>query len=289
MSKKEIDEFSGVETSGHEWDGIKELDYPLPRWWLWTFYATIVFAIGYVIYYPAIPLINSATQGISGITARSLVEQDLKAAQEAKAGILAKIEASSLEEIRTNNELFRFAVAGGKSLYKVNCSQCHGSGAQGAPGYPNLNDDDWLWGGDLEAIYASIKNGIRNDEDEDARVSEMPRFGDDDLLDNKTIQAISNRVLEMAGLEFNAELAKTGVEPYAENCAACHGDSGKGDMEQGAPNLTDAIWFYGNKNTEIAAQISSPRHGVMPAWGERLGEASVKKLAVYVHSLGGGS
>ena len=288
MSGKEVDEFTGVETTGHDWDGIKELNNPLPRWWSWTFYASILFALGYVIYYPAIPLINSATQGISGITNRQIVEQELQAAQNAKADLLAKIEASSLEEIRTTDNLFRFSVAGGQSMFKVYCTQCHGSGAQGAPGYPNLNDDDWLWGGDLDAIYASIKHGIRNSEDDDARFSEMPAFGADELIEPDTIKNIANQVLAMAGLDNNSQLATAGVEPYAENCADCHGENGKGDAELGAPDLTDAIWFYGNRPDDIIAQISKPRHGVMPAWGERLGEASVKQLAVYIHSLGGG-
>ena len=289
MAGKDVDEFTGVETTGHDWDGIKELNNPLPRWWLWTFYASIIFSIGYVIYYPAIPLINSATPGISGITNRQILGDELKAASEAKAGMVTKIESASLEEIRTTDDMFRFSVAGGQSMFKVYCTQCHGSGAQGAPGYPNLNDDDWLWGGDLEAIYTSIKHGIRNDEDDDARISLMPAFGDDELLESDTIKAISNQVLAMAGLDHNQELAQSGIEAYAENCADCHGAEGKGDIEQGAPNLTDAIWFYGNSPDEIKRQISTPRHGVMPAWGERLGEASVKQLAVYIHSLGGGS
>jgi cytochrome c oxidase cbb3-type subunit 3 len=288
MSDKEVDKFTGVETTGHEWDGIKELNNPLPRWWLWTFYACIIFAIGYVIYYPAIPLISSVTQGISGITNRQIVEQDLKAANLAKLPMITKIVSTDLEEIRTTDELFRFSVAGGKSLFKVYCTQCHGSGAQGAPGYPNLNDDDWLWGGDLEAIYTTIKHGVRNDDDEDARISDMPAFGEDGILEPTVIKSIAHRVLVVAGLDHNPKLASAGKESFLENCADCHGENGKGDIELGAPNLTDAIWFYGKKPDEIIAQISTPRHGVMPAWGKRLGEASVKQLTVYIHSLGGG-
>ena len=289
MSKNEIDEFSGVETTGHEWDGIKELNNPLPRWWLWTFYACIIFSIGYMIYYPAIPLISSVTQGITGITNRQIVEQELRDVKAAKSELVAKIEASPLEAIKSDDALYRFSLAGGKSIFKVYCTQCHGSGAQGAPGYPNLNDDDWLWGGDINAIYTSIKHGIRNDEDEDARTSDMPGFGDDEILESASIKAIAHQVLSMAGLEHDKTLAQTGVEPYQENCSTCHGEKGKGDMELGAPNLTDAIWFYGNKPDQIISQIKSPRHGVMPAWGKRLGESSVKQLAVYIHSLGGGT
>ncbi len=288
MSKNEIDEVSGVETTGHEWDGIKELNTPLPLWWLYTFYACIAFAIGYVIYYPAIPLITTTTQGISGITTRQLVEEELKAVKAANAPMVSKIEGASLEEIRADDAMFRFSTSSGKSLFKVYCTQCHGSGAQGGPGYPNLNDDDWLWGGSLEAIYTSIKHGIRNEDDDDAHFSEMPGFGADEILDREAISKVSHQVLAMAGLEHDENLAKAGVEVYAENCAACHGEDGKGDIEQGAPNLTDAIWFYGNTPELIARQVNTPRHGVMPGWGERLGEASVKQLTVYIHSLGGG-
>ncbi len=287
MAKNEIDDVTGVETTGHEWDGIKELNNPLPRWWLWTFYATILFSIGYVIYYPAIPLLEGSTMGISGDTNRSLLQTELTKAKAAKAGLVSRIETTGLEEIRATDELFRFAVAGGSSLYKVNCSQCHGSGAQGAPGYPNLNDDDWLWGGDLEAIYHSIKHGVRNADDDDARQSDMPAFGDD-ILEPAQIADVTQFVLQLSSQEHDATAAKSGAEIYAENCAVCHGDDGKGGREFGAPNLADALSLYGNTAELIAAQIVKPKHGVMPAWGLKLNEAEVKQLTVFVHSLGGG-
>ncbi len=287
MAKNEIDDVSGVETTGHEWDGIKELNNPLPRWWLWTFYACIIWSIGYVIYYPAIPLIEGSTMGISGVTNRSLLHEELARVDASKAGMVSKIDSTGLEDIRGNDELFRFAVAGGSSLYKVNCSQCHGSGAQGAPGYPNLNDDDWLWGGDLENIYLTIKHGVRNDDDDDARQSEMPAFGDD-VLEPAQIADVTQYVLQLSSQEHDATAAKSGAAIYAENCAVCHGDDGKGGREFGAPNLADALSLYGNTADTIAAQIAKPKHGVMPAWGQKLTEAEVKQLTVYVHSLGGG-
>lgn len=287
MARNEIDDVSGVETTGHEWDGIKELNNPLPRWWLWTFYACIIWSIGYVIYYPAIPLIEGSTMGISGVTNRSLLHEELARVDASKAGMVSKIDSTGLEDIRGNEELFRFAVAGGSSLYKVNCSQCHGSGAQGAPGYPNLNDDDWLWGGDLENIYLTIRHGVRNDDDDDARQSEMPAFGDD-VLEPAQIAAVTQYVLQLSSQEHDATAAKSGAAIYAENCAVCHGDDGKGGREFGAPNLADALSLYGNTADTIAAQIAKPKHGVMPAWGQKLTEAEVKQLTVYVHSLGGG-
>ncbi len=287
MAKSEIDDVSGVETTGHEWDGIKELNNPLPRWWLWTFYACIAFAVGYVIYYPAIPLLEGSTMGISGETNRSLLHAELAQADAAKAGLLSRIESTGLEDIRSNEELFRFSVAGGSSLYKVNCSQCHGSGAQGAPGYPNLNDDDWIWGGDLDSIYTTIRHGVRNAEDDDARVSQMPAFGDG-VLETPQIADVTQYVLQLSAQDHDATAAKSGAAIFAENCAACHGDDGKGGREFGAPNLADALWLYGNTADQIAAQVARPKHGVMPAWGLRLSEAEVRQLSVYVHSLGGG-
>ncbi len=287
MAKNEIDDVSGVETTGHEWDGIKELNNPLPRWWLWTFYATIVFSIGYVIYYPAIPLLEGSTMGVSGVTNRSLLHDELASVEVSKAGLVSRIDSTGLEDIRSDEELFRFSVAGGSSLYKVNCSQCHGSGAQGAPGYPNLNDDDWLWGGDLENIYLTIKHGVRNNDDDDARQSEMPAFGDS-VLEAAQIADVTQYVLQLSSQEHDATAAKSGAAIYAENCAVCHGDDGKGGREFGAPNLADALSLYGNTASLIAAQIAKPKHGVMPAWGQKLTEAEVKQLTVYVHSLGGG-
>ena len=286
MSEKEIDQISGVETTGHEWDGIKELNNPLPRWWLWTFYATVVFAIGYMAYYPAIPLIEGSTMGMSGETNRSVLQAELQAADDAKAGLVSKIEQASLQDIRTNDELFRFSVAAGQSLYKVNCSQCHGSGAQGATGYPNLNDDDWLWGGDLDAIYATIKHGVRNGT-ADARDSLMPAFGEGTLEQPQILQ-VANYVMQLSGQEHDAAAASTGQQLFAENCAACHGEDGKGGRDFGAPNLADQISLYGNTLDKVAAQISKPKQGVMPAWGQKLDDAEVKQLTVYIHSLGGG-
>lgn len=288
MTAPQKDELSGVDTTGHEWDGIKELDNPLPRWWLWVFYATIVWAIGYCIYYPAVPLINSATEGMSGYSSRAELHQEIAAVEEGRADLVAQIEATDVADISKNDTLRRFAVSGGASAFKVYCSQCHGSGAQGFPGYPNLNDDEWLWGGSVEAIHHTIAHGVRYAGDDDTRFSEMPAFGRDQILSGGEIQATANYVAKLGGLDHDAALAEQGATLYVDNCEACHGPSGEGMRELGAPNLTDAIWLYGESVAEIAAQINAPKHGVMPAWGERLGDATVKQLAVFVHSLGGG-
>ena len=288
MSENEIDEETGIETTGHEWDGIKELDNPMPRWWLWTFYATIVFAVGYVIWYPAIPLLEASTQGISGQTNRLQLKQEMAAVQAARSEKFTKLAEKDVEQILQDPEMLRFATAGGESLFKVYCSQCHGSGAQGGPGYPNLNDDDWLWGGDLESIYTSIAHGVRNDEDDDSRDSQMPAFGADGILDRAEIKAVTEYVLKLSKQEHDAALASTGAGIFVEQCTSCHGESGQGDREFGGPNLSDAISLYGNSRATISRQLINPKHGAMPAWKARLGDVGVKQLAIYVHSLGGG-
>lgn len=286
MSEKHIDEISGVATTGHEWDGIRELDNPMPRWWLWTFYATIVWAAVYVVLYPAWPLVSTATTGMLGYTSRGAVRAELDAAAAAQQKFFDAIAEKDVAAILADNELRQFAIAAGSAAFKVNCVQCHGSGAEGSAGFPNLNDDEWLWGGSPEQIYHSISHGIRFGQDSDTRASEMPAFGD--MLDRTQIAEVSAYVASLSGEVANAALVAPGAELFAQNCAACHGDEGKGDRELGAPDLTDAIWLYGSSEAAIAAQVRAPKHGVMPAWTARLGDTTVKELAVYVHSLGGG-
>ncbi len=288
MTQIEKDDFSGTETTGHEWDGIKELNTPLPRWWLWTFYATIIWAIGYCIAYPSIPLIEGATKGMLGYSSRAEVAEDISKAKIAQKTYLEKIKTLSLEEIRSDKDLFQFAVAGGRSAYAVNCVQCHGSGATGSKGYPNLNDDDWLWGGKLDDIYKTIAHGIRYEEDEDTRNSEMPAFGRDEVLNAKQIKDVTEYVLSLSGNKNDKAAAERGAAIYAENCEACHGAKGEGDQEQGSPSLKDAIWLFGSDKETIITTITNSRKGVMPAWAHRLDEATMKQLAIYVHALGGG-
>jgi cytochrome c oxidase cbb3-type subunit 3 len=284
----QIDAVTGTETTGHEWDGIKELNTPLPRWWLWTFYATIAFAFVYVVLYPAWPLVHTATRGVLGYSTRAKVEDAIAAAKQAQAGNLERIASMSVEDIAKDEELDRFAVAGGRSAFLVNCVQCHGSGAAGSRGYPNLNDDDWLWGGTLADIQTTITHGIRYTGDPDTRTSEMPAFGADGILTHEQIAQAAEYVLSLSGADHDATLAEQGKQVFADNCAACHGDTGAGGRDFGAPALNDAIWLYGPSRADIIAQITKPRHGVMPAWGARLDPTTIKQLTLFVHSLGGG-
>ncbi len=286
MSDKHIDEVSGVATTGHEWDGIKELNNPLPRWWVWTFYATIVWAIGYTVVYPAWPLLTSATSGLVGYSSRADVNRELAAAEAAKSEYVGEIAAKPIGEILADERLRTFATAAGAATFKVNCVQCHGSGAQGSVGFPNLNDDDWLWGGKPGDIVQTISHGIRFAADPDTRTSEMPAFGE--ILQPDQIRDVSNFVASLSGMEADAVRVEAGRQVFADNCVACHGDGGKGNRELGAPNLTDAISLYVKTPQDIVRQITNPRNGVMPAWQGRLGQVKVKELAAYVHSLGGG-
>ncbi len=286
--KPEIDEISGTETTGHSWDGIKELNTPLPRWWLWTFYATIVWAIGYVIAYPAIPLATTATAGLLGWSSRADLATELKAADATRAQQASALANADLATILASPEMRQVAEAGGRSAFKVYCVQCHGSGAQGGPGYPNLNDDDWIWGGKAEDIYLTLQHGIRHPGDDNTRVSEMPAFGRDGILTPEQISDVAWYVRKLSGQENDAAAAERGMTVYAENCAACHGEQGEGLRELGGPKLADAIWLYGGEHPQIVAQINAPKQGVMPAWGSRLSDTTVKQLAVYVHGLGGG-
>ena len=286
MAQKHVDEISGVETTGHEWDGIRELNNPMPRWWVWTFYVTILWAVAYTVVYPAWPLINDATRGAFGWSSRADVAAELESAREAQAGLLTSVGDASLQDILADDTLRTFAVSGGAAAFRVNCVQCHGSGAAGSAGYPNLNDDDWIWGGSVDDIYQTIAHGIRHPGDDDTRISEMPAFAD--ILQPEEIKQISAYVVSLTGTASDASMVEPGKQLFADNCASCHGEDAKGGREFGAPNLADAIWLKGETEAEIAQQIRAPKHGVMPAWLPRLGEPTVKQLAVFVHSLGGG-
>jgi cytochrome c oxidase cbb3-type subunit 3 len=289
MAQKRIDEATGVETTGHEFDGIAELNNPMPQWWLTIFYACIAWALIYTIFYPAWPLITSATSGLLGYTARGEVMEKVAAHAEMQQVWKDRIAEAGLEDIRQDPELLNFAMASGAANFALNCSQCHGSGAAGnVGGFPNLNDDDWIWGGDLENIYLTIAHGVRNEDDPDARYSEMPRYGVDELLTRAEIADVAQYVVSLSGRDADAAAVERGAVTFADNCAACHGEQGEGIPDLGAPRLSDDIWLYGGSVEEIAAQIWQPRQGVMPAWVSRIGETDVKELAVYVHSLGGG-
>jgi len=285
--KREIDDVTGVETTGHTWDDIKELNKPLPKWWLMTFYASIVWAIGYMIVYPAWPTLNGYTKGIWGYSQRVAVSIEVQDARAAQATFRAALEKTSLADVKNDPDLLRFAMVGGAAAFATNCAPCHGRGAQGFAGYPNLNDDDWLWGGTLADIERTISYGIRSG-DKEARVSDMPKYGLDGILKPAEINDAAEYVLSLSKRATDSAAAERGAKIFADQCVTCHGADGKGNAELGAPNLTDEIWLYGGQKPAIVQSITTGRGGSMPAWHERLDPVTLKSLAIYVHSLGGG-
>ena len=286
-TKPEKDEYSGVETTGHEWDGIKELNTPLPRWWVYIFVASIAFSLLYWVLYPAWPTFDGYSKGVLGWSRHSDLAEEIDAAKARQSKFLTAIGTSSVGEILTDHDLLAFARAGGRSAFVVNCSQCHGMGASGGVGYPNLNDDEWLWGGDIDAIEQTIRYGIRSDH-EDARYNDMPAFLADELLTAETINDVAEYVLSLTDRAGDQAAATRGAAVFEEECTVCHGDDAGGMYELGGPALNDHVWLYGGEKDDIVASASFARRGVMPAWVGRLDDATIKQLAIYVHTLGGG-
>ena len=286
------DEITGVDTTGHEWDGIRELNNPLPKWWIYSFYVSIIWSIIYWILMPAWPILTSDgwtyTKGLLGYSQRAVVAAEIQEAQAKLAPFRDKIAASDFSEIVTNPELMTVALASGKAAFGDNCAPCHGSGAQGAVGFPNLNDDEWIWGGSLDEIHITLKHGIRWDADDDSRFSQMPAFLADEILERGQVEDVATYVLTLNGSFEATEQSARGSVVFAEQCASCHGADGTGNVEFGAPNLADHIWLYGGDLPTIVETVSYSRSGVMPAWSNRLSPGTLKELALYVHSLGGG-
>lgn len=285
---KDIDEISGVETTGHEWDGIKELNNPLPRWWLWILVITIIWSVGYSVIYPSWPTLSETderggTKGTMGWTQYKELKEQQSEIVARRAVYAKRFNDASFEEIMKTPDLYAYAMAGGKAAFGDNCATCHGTGGSGGKGYPNLNDDDWIWGGTLEDIQYTLNYGIRSGHDEE-RLSEMPSFKD--MLDKEQKSQIASYVVGLSKGQ-TANHAK-GAELFADNCAACHGDDGTGLKEMGAPNLADQLWLYAGTTGDIISQMNKPQHGIMPYWKGRLPDETIRQLTIYVHELGGG-
>ena len=288
---KDIDDHSGIETTGHSWDGIKELNNPLPRWWLYIWYGTIIWAAIYMIFMPAIPALpglGTNTTGIRNHSDRDLVAEAVQDLKDARVVQSASLLEASLEEIETDRSLQQFALAMGESLFGDNCATCHGAGGRGAVGYPMLADDVWLWDGTLDGIEYTLRHGIRHEGDDATRFSMMPSFGRDGFLSSDQIDGLPQYVLRVSGQPHDMEAAANVADLYQTQCASCHGANGTGDRLQGAPNLTDQEWLFGGSEAAIYNTIYNARNSHMPAWQDRLDDASIKALAVYVHTLGGG-
>jgi cytochrome c oxidase cbb3-type subunit 3 len=286
-TKIEKDVVTGRDTTGHEWDGLKELNTPLPKWWLYVLYGTIVWAAVWFVLYPSVPGVTGYFHGILGYSQRTAVNDDVRAVMAQRAGTMDKIKTLSFADIRKDPELLAAANTAGRIAFANNCQPCHGAGGGGQPGYPALAAGAWIWGGSLDAIDQTITYGIRSG-DAQAREGQMPRFGADGILKPEEIQQVADYVMTLFGTTEAGKDVSAGKKIFADNCAICHGEDGQGDREKGAPRLASRVHLYGGDRATVVAQINSPRSGVMPAWRTRLDEATIKSLTLYVHSLGGG-
>jgi cytochrome c oxidase cbb3-type subunit 3 len=282
---QDIDAATGTATTGHEWDGIKELNTPLPKWWLYLLYACMIWALGYAILYPTIPLPGGHTSGLLGWSSRGAVTADLQELALQRAPFVDQLNKSTLQQINADPKLAEFARAYGRSAFGNNCAPCHGSGGQGSVGYPNLNADRWLWGGTLDQISTTITHGARSG-DGLGHEGNMPAFGRDGILTTAQINDVADFVRSLSNPTTTDVSA--GRLVFTENCTPCHGDNAKGNIDVGAPNLTTKIWLYGGDKASIVQTLTNGRGGHMPAWGGKLDPATIKALTVFVHSLGGG-
>ena len=289
MEVDEVDPVSGRKTTGHEWNGIKELDTPVPRGVLLFLIATHVFAIIWWVLLPTWPLGTTYTKGLLGIDQRDVVKERLENATAARATWVSKVDSLSYDEIRADERLMQAVLDTGHQLFGDNCAVCHGRDGKGRSNYPDLTDDDWLWGGGPQQIAETMRVGI-NTRHAETRVAQMPAFGRDEMLDRQQVNDVALYVNSLnnpeASTPENVEQVEQGREVFLTTCAACHGEDAKGNQELGAPNLTDPYWIYGGNLENLVATIHGGRQGHMPTWDERLSPAEIKMLALYVNSLG---
>ncbi len=289
--RRERDEVTGTEVTGHEWDGIKELDTPLPRWWLYIFYASIVASVIYWVLMPAWPLANSYTKGVLNWSDRDNVAVEMQNLRDARAPMFERLAAASATDIAADPELQVFARAAGESVFGDACATCHGAGGAGAPGFPVLADDVWIWGGSLAEIEHTLRVGVRSDHPE-TRMSQMPAYGRDGILSRQQITDVTEYAISISAartrLDPDMRAASRGAAIYQEQCAICHGPTGAGDRSVGAPSLNDDLWLYGGSREEIRRQVETGRGGVMPSWEARFDAGTLRALAYYVHEMGGG-
>jgi cytochrome c oxidase cbb3-type subunit 3 len=286
-TKIEKAQLDGKPTTGHEWDGIREFDLPLPKWWLYVLYATIAWALVYFVLYPSVPWFTGYFKGVLNWDSRTEVAAAVDAAKRAQAGYRDRIAAVTTERIAREPDLLNFSLAGGKAAFADNCVPCHGPGGVGRTGFPSLADDLWIWGGGFADIEQTIRYGIRSGHEE-TRAGLMPNFGADGVLKPVQIDEVAEHVMSLTGRARDKQAAARGAAVFAEQCVACHGERGEGKAEVGAPPLNTRIFLYGGHKDAILRQLIKPQHGVMPAWAGRLDDETIKMLAVYVHSLGGG-
>lgn len=285
----ERDPVSGRRTTGHEWDGLKELDTPVPRAAKWAMRLTILFTVGYSLYYPAWPYGGDYTRGALDYSSRREVAEKAAAARESRAPLAARLLSAEPDALAASPEARAALEPAGAVLFRENCAVCHRRDGGGQTGFPDLTDDHWLWDGSLEEIELTIRHGVNWPADEDARASAMPPFGTDGVLEPAEIDSLVDHLRRISGAEeAGADDVGAGAALFADYCAACHGEEGEGGLGLGAPSLTDAAWIYGGDRQSLTETIAKGRIGVMPAWRGRLGDAEIRQLALYVRWLGDG-
>ena len=288
MATERHDPATGRTTTGHEWNGIEELETPIPRVVIFFLVVTTLFAIGYWVLMPAWPLGVTYTKGLLGIDQRAVVTKQVKDAATARAAWTGRIAEASLADIAADPVLMTHVRETGRTLFIDNCAACHGTRGTGGPGFPNLAAKAWLWGGAPETIAETIRIGI-NSTNEDTRISQMMAFGGDGMLGDGEVRAVTAYVRSLSGLPMGADdtaRIEASKDIFAANCVACHGEDARGSTEAGAPDLTDAAWIYGSDTQTVFTTIYSGRQGHMPHWEGRLTPVDIKLLALYVGTLG---
>jgi cytochrome c oxidase cbb3-type subunit 3 len=283
MALEKHDPVTGQMTTGHEWNGIEELDTPIPRVALFFLVTTALFALGYWILMPAWPLGVTYTRGLLGFDQREVVTRQVEAAAVTRADWADRVMALDYGEIRADPALMAVVNEAGHALFGDNCAVCHGTAGTGGPGFPNLAAGAWRWGGEPETIHETIRVGVNSGHDE-SRMSQMMAFGRDGVLERDQVRAVAAYVRSLS--EPSVDASGDGAEIFADNCSACHGEDGKGMAELGAPDLTDDIWLYGGDAASVRASIHGGRQGHMPHWEGRLGPLEMKVLTLYVGGLG---
>jgi cytochrome c oxidase cbb3-type subunit 3 len=267
--KSADEKIGGGADTGHTWDGnLREYNNPLPKWWLWLFYITVVFGLLYLVLYPGL----GTFKGIKGWTQANQWQQENDAAEAKVAAYLAPFASMTVPELSANAQ----AMATANNLFQNNCAQCHGADGGGARGFPNLANADWQWGGDPDSILQTIANG---------RTAAMTPWGE--VLGAEGVEQVVAYVRQLSGQEHDAALASAGATQFMTFCAACHGPDGKGMAAVGAPNLTDDVWLYGGDADTIRTTVIHGRMGQMPAFQDKLGEQRVRLLAAYVLRMSG--
>lgn len=291
MEVTERDPVTGRKTTGHEWNGIKELDTPVPRGVLLFLVVTHLWAIGWWFFAPAWPLGTTYTKGILDLSQKQTVEESIIEGQNQRATWATRIENESYDTILADQDLMQIVRGTGRQLFGDNCAACHGVDGRGRANYPDLTDDDWLWGGGPELIEQTMRVGI-NSQHPDSRIAQMPSFGRDGMLERDQVRSVASYVYSLTNPDYSTPTTlpqiTAGQEVFVATCAACHGEDAKGNREMGAPNLTDGRWIYGGDLQSIIASVHGGREGHMPTWDERLTNTEIRLLSLYVHDLGTG-